>query len=77
MISGSQVSLRRVPSLCTSKFLCLGHPVITAGKGRGSSVQVKAVEDEWRSSTQDMGISYVGIATNWSIQASEKARKPG
>ena len=67
MISGSQLSLRRVPSLCTSKFLCLGHPVITAGKGRGSSVQVKAVVDEWQSSSQDMGISYVEIVTIWVI----------
>jgi hypothetical protein len=62
---------------CTSKFLCLGHPVITVGKGRGSSVQVEAVVDEWRSSTQDMDISYVGIVMTWLIQVSEKARKPG
>jgi hypothetical protein len=62
---------------CTSKFLCLSHPVITVGKGRGSSVQVKAVVDEWRSSTHGMDISYVDIATTWSIQVSEKARKPG
>jgi len=63
------LSISSVPKTIKPKSLLVtnGPPATIAGSVPGSSVQARAVVDEWQNSIWQANISYAGIVTIWLI----------